>query len=104
MIDVIVVLIAIGEISAGLFYCLAGLVFAINSFQANEAARAWFRGSVGLLFIVGGLEELADSVVQEGSGAMALWVQGILTALQVATGALAVWVLFRAKLLLRPQG
>lgn len=99
MIDVVTTLIAIGEISAGLFYCLAGLVFAVNSFQANETTRTWFRASVGLLFIVGGLEELADSVVQEGSGPMALWVQGILTALQVLTGGLAVWALFKAKLL-----
>ena len=68
MIDVIVALIAAGEITAGLLYCLTGVVFLTQAISTDEQARTYFRGAVALLFIVSGLEELADSVVQEGDG------------------------------------
>ena len=97
MIDVVVALIAIGEIAAGLFYCLTGVVFLAQAVSTNEQARTYFRSAVALLFIVSGLEELADSVVQEGDGAVAYWVQGLLTSLQVATGGLAAWAIIRAR-------
>ncbi len=96
MVDFIVGLIALGEITTGLLYCFSGVVFLQMAVMAEGPDRTYFRLATSLLFLVGGLEELADSVVQEGSGNLALWVQGVLTFFQVLSGSLCAWALIRA--------
>jgi len=94
-------LISFGEITAGLFYVFIGMVFIAQAAYSKEVKRTAFRVWVAAIFIVGGLEELADSVLHEGSGALAYWAQGLLTAAQVTTGGMCLWALNRAKMMTR---
>ena len=90
-------MIALGEVIAGLCYLYVGVVFLINAIKAIDSDRTWFRGVIGLLFVVGGLEEIGDAIFEEGSGQLAIWMQGILTGLQVITGGLCAWAIVKVK-------
>lgn len=88
--------IAIGEIWAGLSYVLAGAGLIILDAVNGVQARSIVKMVAGLLLIVAGLEELADAVVTEGTGRLAIWTQGICTFSQVAVNTLACRVIYIA--------
>lgn len=91
--------IAGGEVFTGVVYILIGLVFINQARYNHEKHRYTFRLGVALLFIVGGMEELADSAFTEGSSPTAVATQFVLTLMQVITCTLALMYVWKARLI-----
>lgn len=94
----LVQLISAGEIITGLFYCGTAFFMCLLALKAEDRQRCIFRGTIALLFLVGGLEELGDAIFEEGASTIAVYAQTVLTALQVITGGLCVWAMSKVKL------
>jgi len=90
--------VAFGEIFTGFVYILVGLVF-FNQVRLSGRARYGFRVGVALIFLVGGTEELCDAFFDEGSSPSAVLLQVYCTAAQFITACLAVFFIWRARLL-----
>ena len=90
--------ISAGEVITGIFYCATAFFMLLLALNASDRPRALFRGTIALLFLVGGLEELGDAIFEEGASNIAVYLQATLTALQVITGGLCVWAMSKVKL------
>lgn len=91
--------IAAGEVFTGVAYIFIGFVFINQARYNTERHRHLFRLGVALLFIVGGLEELGDSLFTEGSSTLAITLQALMTLAQVLSCSFALWFVRRAQLL-----